>query len=92
MFLKPLRVDMVFVFERPKGHFGTGRNAGKLKASAPKFYAVKPDYDNNCKFTLDAMNSAVYKDDAQICGGFTWQRYADHGEMPHTTIKITELE
>src|SRR5713226_4632244 len=31
----PLRVSMVFTFGRPASHYGTGRNAGRLKPSAP---------------------------------------------------------
>ena len=31
----PVRLEIVFLFPRPKSHFGTGRNASKLKSSAP---------------------------------------------------------
>ena len=31
----PVRVTLMFRFPRPKGHYGTGRNADKVKDSAP---------------------------------------------------------
>jgi hypothetical protein len=30
----PLRVVLLFGFSRPKSHFGTGKNSGKVKANA----------------------------------------------------------
>jgi len=92
IFTKALRVDFEFIFSRPKSHFGTGRNANKLKPSAPKFFIKKPDYDNLEKFALDAMNNHVYTDDNLVAGGFTWKRYAKYGEHNKTVITIMELE
>ena len=34
---------MNFRFVRPKSHYGTGRNAKKLKPSAPPHHTQKPD-------------------------------------------------
>ena len=34
-FDEPLRVDLYFYMNRPKSHFGTGKNHGTLKKSAP---------------------------------------------------------
>jgi len=90
--LGALRVDMEFVSSRAKSHYGTGRNAAKLKTSAPKFHVKKNDLDNNYKFYLDAMNQYIYVDDAQVVCGYIEKRYADHGESARTIIIITELE
>lgn len=66
-FTGPLRVILTFVLPRPKGHYGTGRNSGTVKASAPAFPAVRPDLDKLIRSTLDALRDAgVYRDDAQI--------------------------
>jgi hypothetical protein len=39
----PVGLALVFTLTRPKGHFGTGRNAGTVKLSAPTWPVVKPD-------------------------------------------------
>ena len=40
----PVAVEFVFYRQRPKGHFGTGRNAGRLKAWALRLFpTTKPD-------------------------------------------------
>lgn len=61
-----LNVAMTFFFKRPKSHYGTGRNSGKLKQSAPKWHTKAKDLDNIAKFYMDAMNKIIYKDDGQI--------------------------
>ena len=33
---EPVSIEMEFIFPRPKGHYGTGKNAEKLKGSAPE--------------------------------------------------------
>lgn len=62
----PLEVRLIFHVARPKGHYGTGKNAGKVKGSAPEFPAVKPDVDKLSRAVLDALSGVVYRDDAQI--------------------------
>ena len=59
-------VELVFCFARPKRHFGTGRNAAKLLASAPSHMAMMPDVDKLCRCALDALSGVVIVDDAQI--------------------------
>lgn len=59
-------ISMKAYFTRPKGHFGTGRNAGKLKPSAPQHHVVKPDGDNIEKFYWDCLSGILYVDDSQI--------------------------
>lgn len=63
----PLSVDMVFSMPRPKGHYGTGRNAGVLKASAPLYPQGMPDLSKLARSTEDALTSAgLWKDDARV--------------------------
>ena len=62
-----LEVEIDFSFPRPLSHFGTGRNAAKLKPSAPEDHTKRPDLDNLAKAVLDAMGDAgVFGDDAQV--------------------------
>ena len=88
----PLSLEVICVFPRPKSHFGTGKNADKLKASAPEDHTKKPDCTNLCKFVEDCLNDEVYKDDSQICVVRIRKVYAEDGCQPYTWIKLTELE
>jgi Holliday junction resolvase RusA-like endonuclease len=65
----PVVVDMVFTFLRPLGHFGTGRNAGMLRATAPSRPDTKSygDVSKLARSTEDALvDAGVLKDDALI--------------------------
>jgi hypothetical protein len=86
----------VFI-ERPSSHFGTGRNAGILKPSAP----LRPgagqyggDIDNFAKLVKDALNKVAYHDDAQIAEFLTpfgkW--FADDGGMPRTEVILEPIQ
>lgn len=62
-----LSVDMVFSIARPKGHYGTGRNAHLLKGSAPAHPASMPDLSKLLRATEDALTSAgLWSDDARV--------------------------
>lgn len=63
----PVRLVVVFKFARPRGHFGTGRNSGKLKASAPDLHAQSPDLDKLVRCLGDALTGIVWRDDRQVC-------------------------
>jgi len=71
LFSGPVCVECVFMFSRPKSHFGTGRNAGVQKDSAPALHSQSPDLDKLVRCLLDAMSSIVYVDDRQV-----WQMEA----------------
>ncbi|MFF2612284.1 RusA family crossover junction endodeoxyribonuclease [Kitasatospora sp. NPDC058046] len=62
----PVYAEMVFSLPRPKGHFGTGRNAGQLRPAAPRFPDVKPDLSKLIRSTEDALSGVAYRDDALI--------------------------
>ena len=88
----PLRVDVAFVFKRPNAHFGTGKNAAVLKATAPQFHVAKPDRDNLDKAVLDALTTiGMWHDDAQVAMGTLSKRYARPGELAGATILIEPL-
>jgi Holliday junction resolvase RusA-like endonuclease len=61
-----VEVELRFFFARPKAHFGTGRNAGTVLASAPRHMIVMPDADKLARCALDPLTGVVFKDDAQI--------------------------
>lgn len=73
----PVRCDLTFYLPRPKGHFGSGRNADKLKPSAPSKPTGKPDRDNLDKAVTDAITAAqVWADDSQVTDGRIRKRYS----------------
>jgi Holliday junction resolvase RusA-like endonuclease len=71
----PLEVWLTFYVPRPASHYGTGRNADKLKDSAPKFPTVKPDVLKLARAVEDGMTSAVWRDDAQIVREHIYKLY-----------------
>jgi Holliday junction resolvase RusA-like endonuclease len=85
----PVFLHLWFGLCRPRNHFGTGRNSGKLKPSAPKFPQVMPDIDNYEKFILDCMNKIVFKDDRLVISIRSDKRYT---ENPRTEIMVQELD
>lgn len=77
----PFRVSLAFVFARPASHWCTGKNAGRLRDSAPTYYVQKPDVDNLEKAVLDALGAwkgllpMIWVDDAQVVNEHTTKRW-----------------
>lgn len=92
IYTRPLYVIYEFVFPRPKGHYGTGKNQAVLKGSAPKHCCSPKDLDNLEKFYADSFNCIAYKDDCQIVASKARKRWAGEGEMPHVEIQIRPLD
>ena len=87
----PLEIELYFTCKRPKYHYGTGKNEGTLKASAPYYNTKKADIDNYIKYYLDCMNKICYKDDAQIVNIKAYKNYVYEWQKPFTTITITQI-
>lgn len=62
----PVLLGAQFYFQRPQSHLGTGRNAGKLRGSAPVEHANVPDLTKILRAVEDAMTGIVYEDDRKI--------------------------
>ena len=88
-----VEIEIIFLFTRPKSHYGTGKNAKKLKPSAPVFVTSKGigDIDKLQRSTYDALSESsggiVIKDDALIVQNRNMKRYCVEGE--HQGAKIT---
>jgi crossover junction endodeoxyribonuclease RusA len=66
-FRGPVKLFCLFSYARPKAHYGTGKNAGKVKQGAPTFKATNPDLDKLCRAVADALQIAgILQDDSQI--------------------------
>jgi Holliday junction resolvase RusA-like endonuclease len=83
----PLRVRFDFVYTRPKGHYGSGKNAGILKRNAPPFPAVKPDTTKLVRPAEDALKGILWKDDSQIVTQAATKRY---GEQAGCRIRVAQ--
>ena len=82
-------LEVIFRLPRPKGHFGTGRNSGLLKPSAPWYPAGRPDLDKLLRSTFDALGEAgVWGDDAQVVTVAASKDYANDYEPIGATIRI----
>jgi Holliday junction resolvase RusA-like endonuclease len=73
----PVRVNLTFFLQRPKGNHGTGRNANTLKANAPRFPSGRPDLDKLVRGVLDAMSGIVFRDDSQVHAMDVMKLWAD---------------
>lgn len=62
----PLVLECIFYMPRPKGHYGSGKNTGKLKRTAPTYPIVKPDTLKLTRGTEDACTGIVWRDDSQV--------------------------
>lgn len=81
-FTGPLRLRLVFWFSRPASHFGTGRNAGNLKPSAPDYRESAPDLDKLIRAIGDGLTaSGVIVDDRFIVKVEAEKRYGDPGVL-----------
>lgn len=85
----PVEADLWFVFNRPKSHYGTGRNSDVLKTSAPLRLTKTPDADKLARTVLDALVVAgVLEDDAQVDTLTAHKRYSLLGCDPYTRVTL----
>ena len=84
-----------FVFPRPLSHYGTGKNAGKLKDSAPLHHTKTPDLDKLIRSTGDSISDAVARvllySDAQIVSIYATKRYQTD-DFLGAIITVTALD
>lgn len=90
--LGPVTLECHLFMPRPVGHFGTGRNAGRLKASAPTWVPVRPDIDKCVRALADALTEAqVWRDDSQVVRLLASMRYADPPQRPGARVSVRPL-
>lgn len=90
---EPLRLVLVFDMPRPKSHFGTGRNEGKLKPSAPALPVTGADLDKLVRAVGDAITDAgIWRDDVLVVELDAVKRYADNGDVPGVSVRIEVLK
>ena len=72
-----IQLEITFLKTRPQSHFGSGRNADKLKASAPSKPLTRPDATKLTRSTEDALTGVIWYDDSLITDQHIYRRYAD---------------
>jgi Holliday junction resolvase RusA-like endonuclease len=86
-----LDVTFTFILPRPKGHFGSGKNSGTVKASAPRYPETRPDALKMARAAEDALTGICYRDDSLIVDEHLYKRYSDEGKAGcWITIRIKE--
>jgi Holliday junction resolvase RusA-like endonuclease len=83
----PVRLRADFRFPRPRGHYGTGGNADRLKPSAPVYMSGRPDLDKLLRAIGDGITGIVVVDDAQIVAITAAKAYGQAGAI----IRIEEV-
>jgi Holliday junction resolvase RusA-like endonuclease len=84
----PLRLVVSFYVVRGKGHFGTGRNAGRLVPSAPRWPTKRPDATKLVRAVEDALTGVVWRDDSQVVVQEIEKVY---GEPARCEIRVEEI-
>ena len=89
----PVYVRVTFVFPRPLSHYGTGKNAGKLKPTAPLWCAEKPDVDKLLRAVFDCLTGSWIVDDKRIARPVAEKLYTTHGAfgVPQCLIEMSML-
>lgn len=72
-------VALTLIFERPrpKGDFGTGKNASVLKPSARPYPTQKPDSVKLTRAIEDALTGVLWQDDSQVVNHTIYKRWGD---------------
>lgn len=87
-----VELEVTFVLPRAKNHYGTGRNATKLKDSAPTHHTKTPDLDKLLRGILDPMTvkcgGNVLIDDSCVVALNGRKRYAEASESSGALVTI----
>ena len=89
----PVAVSCTFVFGRPMSHYGTGRNAGRVKAGAPLFPATRGagDVDKLVRAVLDPLTIAgVIEDDSRVVDVHGVKVWAGPREREGVRVIVTQ--
>ncbi len=85
----PLELKIEFRMPRPQSHYGTGRNKGALKPTAPTYHTTRPDSVKLTRALEDSLTHILWKDDSQNVILYVVKRYADVN--PGALVVVTPL-
>lgn len=87
VFSGPISLSLTFLLPRPKCHF----NKSGLKASAPRWHAVKPDNDKLIRAVCDALTGSLIVDDSKVVSVASTKRYTVGDEQPGVIVTVVGL-
>ena len=91
---KACSLYLEFLIPRPKSHFGTGRNRGRLKPSAPQYCTSNRngDLDKLCRSTIDGLSvtsgGVLIEDDSLVVQITSSKRYCLDKELAGALIVL----
>ena len=94
---QPVEIFIDFLFHRPQGHYGSGRNEENLKPSAPQYPITRTtgDIDKLCRSTLDGLSipsgGILLRDDSLVVNLRAKKSFATKGGFQGAFIHIWEL-
>ncbi len=87
----PAWLWLTFHRMRPRSHYGTGRNAGILKLSAPPYPATGRDLTKLLRAVEDSLQQVgVLSNDSRICVQVTEKRWTE-GTRPGVRVRLGAL-
>lgn len=89
----PVALDISVYAERPKSHYGTGRNERVLKDSAPQWPTslTVGDASKLARSIEDSILKLVFVDDKQVVDLRVRKRYADDGYNVGASIRVMTM-
>lgn len=88
----PLVVSATFYVDRPASHYGSGKNAGVVKASAPNYPHTRSsgDLDKLVRALLDAVTEcgSVWVDDSQVSSLIASKTYVEGDGRPGVSLMV----
>jgi Holliday junction resolvase RusA-like endonuclease len=87
-FREPISCSLTFQFHRPLSHYGTGKNAEKVKASALPSPTKPPDLDKLTRAIWDSLTSVVWVDDAQVIAATIRKQYVERWQGEGVLILV----
>jgi Holliday junction resolvase RusA-like endonuclease len=80
--------SLTFQFHRPLIHYGTGRNAETVKASAPVHPTKPPDLDKLTRAIWDSLTSVVWVDDGQVVAATIRKQFVERWQGEGVLIHV----
>lgn len=92
IWLGPAAVTIRYFFDRNKGDFGTGRNARRLKESAPLYPVSKADIDKLERLVFDGLTGTLLRDDKQVVRCVHEKLFAEGEEPARLEVELERIE
>lgn len=88
----PIYLKLIFCLQRPKAHFGSGKQFSVLRQSAPPHPIGKPDVLKLARGVEDALTGILYQDDAQIVEEHLFKKYTQFSDTQGVIIEAMTID